>query len=317
MPEADKLDAFSALAWLVEAGADEAVGVAPIDRFAAQTSKPRAEPHLPVAGEAKSDSRASAKTPSGGGLAAMNTVAPSPKFASRTSTQPQGEARPVPGSANALPPSTDNIGQAMEIAAACRSLAELKSALENFEGSQLKKNATNTVFADGNPQSRILFIGEAPGRDEDRQGLPFVGRAGKLLDRMLAAIGLDRSSAYIINVLPWRPPDNRNPEATEVAQCIPFLRRHIELAEPDIMILLGAVSLRHVLGVGEGIMKFRGRWMEYRAAERMVPVMPTLHPAYLLRQPAHKRLAWRDLQAVQEKLTALGLNEADAARRTK
>ncbi len=196
----------------------------------------------------------------------------------------------------------------MEIAAACSSLAELKSALENFEGSQLKKNAANTVFADGNPESKVLFIGEAPGFDEDRIGLPFVGRAGKLLDRMLAAIGRDRSSAYIINVLPWRPPDNRNPEATEVAQCIPFLRRHIELAAPRIMILLGAVSLRHVLGLSEGIMKYRGRWMEYRIGEQMVPVMPTLHPAYLLRQPAHKKLAWRDLQAVEEKITALGLN---------
>ncbi len=198
----------------------------------------------------------------------------------------------------------------MEIAAAANTLAELKAALEAFEGSQLKKNATNTVFADGNPNSRILFIGEAPGRDEDRLGRPFVGRAGKLLDQMLAAIHLDRSSAYITNVLPWRPPDNRNPEATEVAQCIPFLRRHIELAEPAILILLGAVSLRHVLGLGEGIMKFRGRWLEYRVGDRMVPVMPTLHPAYLLRQPAHKRLAWRDLQAVEEKITALGLNKA-------
>ena len=195
----------------------------------------------------------------------------------------------------------------MEIAARCQSLAELKAALETFEGSQLKKNATNTVFADGNSESRILFIGEAPGRDEDRMGLPFVGRAGKLLDLMMAAIGLDRTSAYIINVLPWRPPENRNPEATEVAQCIPFLRRHIELAAPEILILLGAVAVRHVLGLAEGIMKYRGRWMEYRVGQKMIPVMPTLHPAYLLRQPAHKRLAWRDLQAIADRIETLGL----------
>jgi DNA polymerase len=157
----------------------------------------------------------------------------------------------------------------------------------------------------------VLFIGEAPGREEDHIGLPFVGVAGKLLDLMLASIGLDRSSAYIINVLPWRPPDNRTPEPTEVALCIPFLRRHIELAQPQIMVLLGAVAVRHVLGLAEGIMRYRGRWMEYRVGETMIPVMPTLHPAYLLRQPAHKKLAWRDLQAVEEKMVNLKLRRAN------
>jgi DNA polymerase len=154
-----------------------------------------------------------------------------------------------------------------------------------------------------------MFIGEAPGREEDRMGLPFVGRAGKLLDQMLASIGLDRASCYITNVLPWRPPDNRNPEPAEVAQCIPFLRRHIELAQPAILILLGAVSVRHVLGLAEGIMKYRGRWMEYRVGDSLIPAMPTLHPAYLLRQPAHKRLAWRDLQAVEGRIRQMGLIE--------
>jgi len=186
-------------------------------------------------------------------------------------------------------------------------LAELKTALETFEGSQLKKLVTNTVFADGNPASRIMFIGEAPGHDEDKAGLPFVGRAGKLLDKMLAAIGLDRTSAYITNVMPWRPPDNRNPDPAEVAICIPFLRRHIELAQPKIMIMLGAVAARHVLGLNDGIMKLRGRWLEYRIGTEMIPVLPTLHPAYLLRQPAHKKLAWRDLQALADRLDTLGL----------
>ena len=156
-----------------------------------------------------------------------------------------------------------------------------------------------------------MFVGEAPGHDEDKAGLPFVGRAGKLLDKMMAAIGLDRTSAYIINVMPWRPPDNRNPDPGEVAMCIPFLRRHIELAQPKIMILLGAVSARHVLGLNDGIMKLRGRWLEYRIGTEMIPVLPTLHPAYLLRQPAHKKLAWRDLQALADKLDALGLPVKD------
>ncbi|MBU6298270.1 MAG: uracil-DNA glycosylase, partial [Alphaproteobacteria bacterium] len=137
-------------------------------------------------------------------------------------------------------------------------------------------------------------------------------RAGKLLDKMMAAINLDRSSAYITNVINWRPPDNRDPTPEEAAMCLPFLRRHIELANPGIIILLGAVAARHVMGFSEGIMKLRGRWLEYRAGDRMIPVMPTLHPAYLLRQPAHKKLAWRDLQAAEQKIISSGLLEAGA-----
>ncbi|HEY4115435.1 MAG TPA: uracil-DNA glycosylase [Rhizomicrobium sp.] len=200
----------------------------------------------------------------------------------------------------------------MEIAAACQSLAELKAALESFEGCTLKKSAINTVFADGNPDARLLFIGEAPGFEEDKSGLPFVGRAGKLLDKMLAAIGLDRTTAYIINVLPWRPPENRNPEATEVAKCIPFMRRHIELHAPDLIVLLGAVAARHVLGRTDGIMQMRGKWLEYHVQGRMIPVMPTLHPAYLLRQPAHKKLAWRDLLQVDDRIKGFHLLEPRA-----
>jgi len=283
MPTSQKSETLGALTWLLDAGADEAVLDAPVDRFAALRA----------------------------GAARDGTTLPFPKERARQTAatqsvpEPRDPGRSLP--APSLTPDADNIGHAMEVSARCVSLAELKTTLESFEGSQLKKNATNTVFADGNPESRILFIGEAPGRDEDRMGLPFVGRAGKLLDLMMAAIGLDRTSAYIINVLPWRPPDNRNPEATEVAQCIPFLRRHIELAAPEILILLGAVSVRHVLGLAEGIMKYRGRWMEYRVGGKMIPVMPTLHPAYLLRQPAHKKLAWRDLQSVADRIETLGL----------
>jgi uracil-DNA glycosylase family 4 len=231
-------------------------------------------------------------------LVAKAAVAPMPAAVPRPTVP-----APTPSVA---PPTSDAIGGAMATAAAATSLAELQAALEAFDGCALKHSATNTVFADGVAHAPVMLIGEAPGRDEDRVGKPFVGRAGQLLDKMLASIGLDRKvNAYITNVINWRPPDNRDPSPDEAAACLPFLRRHIELANPQIIILLGAVAARHVVGVSDGIMKLRGRWMEYRVGDRMVPLMPTLHPAYLLRQPAHKRLAWRDLQAVRDRLEAL------------
>jgi DNA polymerase len=280
-------NSLSDLAWLVEAGADEAVGEAAVDRFASR-------PHPPLEGGSKF-----AEQISGRGIPALKRD-PSPKNPSDFSTLPQGEGG-------------DSVGDAITAARSANSLTELKAALERFEGCGLKRSATNTVFADGSPAHRIMFIGEAPGRDEDRQGLPFVGRAGKLLDKMLAAIGLDRTKVYITNVLNWRPPDNRDPSPEEAAMCLPFLRRHIELVNPEVMVLLGAVSVRHVMGRSDGIMKTRGRWLEYNVQGRMVPVMPTLHPAYLLRQPAHKKLAWRDLQAIEDKILSLQLLERTPA----
>lgn len=267
---ASREESLVALNWLVEAGADEAVGELPIDRFA---------------------------------VGSPSATARQPSMAPQRQNLPLAQIKPT----TLAPLASDGFGSALEIAARCHTLAELRVAMERFEGSQLKKLATNTVFADGNPESRVMFIGEAPGYDEDKAGLPFVGRAGKLLDKMIAAIGLDRSRVYIINVMAWRPPDNRNPDPAEVALCIPFLRRHIELAAPKILVMLGAVSARHVLGLNDGIMKLRGRWLEYRIGTEMIPVLPTLHPAYLLRQPAHKKLAWRDLQALADRLEALGL----------
>jgi DNA polymerase len=296
MPSAE--DTLSTLNWLVEAGADESIGDAPVDRFV--TRAPTANP--PLEGGSKSATPISGRGPA---PAQPKPLPPRP-------TPPAEGKRPLANitPANTGPLATDGYGSAVDIAARCNTLPELKAALESFEGSQLKKLATNTVFADGNPGSQVLFIGEAPGRDEDAAGLPFVGRAGKLLDQMLKAINLDRTSSYIINVMPWRPPDNRNPDPGEVAICIPFLRRHIELAQPKVMILLGAVAARHVLGLNDGIMKLRGRWLDYRIGSEMIPVLPTLHPAYLLRQPAHKKLAWRDLQSLADRLDALGLNGA-------
>lgn len=204
----------------------------------------------------------------------------------------------------------DGVDAAIAAARAATSLEELQAAMLSFDGCALKRSATNTVFADGIAAGGVMVIGEAPGRDEDRIGKPFVGRAGQLLDKMLASIGLDRKvNVYITNVINWRPPDNRDPTPEEAAQCLPFLRRHIELADPKLIILLGAVAARHVVGGSDGIMKLRGRWMDYRVGARTVALMPTLHPAYLLRQPAHKKLAWRDWQAVRDKMAGLGLPE--------
>ncbi|MEI9888217.1 MAG: uracil-DNA glycosylase [Rhizomicrobium sp.] len=300
---ASREETLSALNWLVDAGADEAIVEAPVNRFMSRT-------HPPLEGGSKNSSEAT--NFSGRGPAPRSTLDPSPKKPSASLAQGEGK-RPLANitPSNTGPLASDGFGSALEIAARCNSLPELKAALEAFDGSQLKKFAHSTVFADGNPASRIMLIGEAPGRDEDAAGLPFVGRAGKLLDRMMAAIGLDRSTFYIINVMPWRPPDNRNPDPGEVAMCIPFLRRHIELAQPRLLVLLGAVAARHVLGLNDGIMKLRGRWLEYRIGTEMIPVLPTLHPAYLLRQPAHKKLAWRDLQAVADRMEALGLPAKD------
>jgi uracil-DNA glycosylase len=232
------------------------------------------------------------------------------RLTAKAAVQPLAVPRAAPARAPVIPAviEGDTVGGAMAAAAAATTLAELQAALEAFDGCPLKRTATNTVFADGVASGRVLLIGEAPGRDEDRVGKPFVGRAGQLLDKMLASIGLDRNTnAYITNVINWRPPDNRDPTPEEAAACLPFLRRHIELADPQVIILLGAVAARHVVGISDGIMKLRGRWLEYRVGDRMVPLMPTLHPAYLLRQPAHKKLAWRDLQAVRDKMQTLGL----------
>jgi len=195
-------------------------------------------------------------------------------------------------------------GTAAHIAAGCATLAELKAALEAFDGLALKRTAHATVFADGNPEAALMVIGEAPGQEEDRQGLPFVGKSGKLLDRMLASIGLDRGGAYITNVLPWRPLENRKPTPDEVAVCLPFVSRHIELVDPQVLLLLGGAAASAILARSDGINRLRGRWMEFNSPglSRPVPVLASFHPAYLLRTPEAKRGAWRDLLMIQRRL---------------
>jgi DNA polymerase len=208
------------------------------------------------------------------------------------------------------PPSSPDVHPAR----AARTLDELRAALEAFEGCALKATATRLVFADGTPGAPVMIVGEAPGAEEDRVGRPFVGRAGRLLDRMLASVGLDRSSVYIANIVPWRPPGNRDPNAQETAACLPFLTRQIELARPQILLCLGGPSTQTVLGVRQGVMRARGTWRDYEANGFHARAMALLHPAYLLRQPAHKGLAWRDLRAVRAELDRRGLAPKGARR---
>jgi DNA polymerase len=182
--------------------------------------------------------------------------------------------------------------------------------LLKFEGCALRHTAMNLVFADGNPEAPVMFIGEAPGEDEDRQGKPFVGVSGKLLDRMLAPIGLDRTNIYISNILFWRPPGNRSPTDSEIAACLPFAERHISLIKPKLLILLGGVAAKSLLRTKEGITRIRGRWTEYHpplgsGLTEPIPCLPIYHPAYLLRQPAAKRQAWNDVLQLQKRINQL------------
>jgi uracil-DNA glycosylase family 4 len=194
------------------------------------------------------------------------------------------------------------ISSAREAARTAPTLEALRTLLENFNGCALKNTATRLVFADGNPQARVMFVGEAPGRDEDIEGLPFVGRSGKLLDRMIAAIGLDRSKAYIANVIPWRPPGNRTPTPQETQVCLPFIQRQIELVNPDVLVTLGNPSTQTLLQTREGIMRTRGKWFDYDTGSRVIRAIATFHPAYLLRSPSYKRMSWQDLRAIAKAL---------------
>lgn len=194
--------------------------------------------------------------------------------------------------------------EARRVSRRALTLAALEAALRTFDGCGLKATATNLCFYRGAPQARLMLIGEAPGRDEDIEGKPFVGPAGKLLDKMLAAIGLDESHVHITNVVYWRPPGNRTPTPQETLACRPFLERQMELVAPDTVLVLGGAAAKEVFGVSEGIMKLRGKWRQVSIGGRMVPAMATLHPAYLLRTPAAKQHAWADLLSLQTKLAA-------------
>jgi uracil-DNA glycosylase len=228
-------------------------------------------------------------------IPAPRETAPTEPVRTFAAAVPVARGEPAP-----LPEAT--IMLAREAARTAPSLDVLRALLEKFDGCALKSTATRLVFADGNPQARIMFVGEAPGREEDIEGLPFVGRSGKLLDRMIAAIGLDRSNAYIANVIPWRPPGNRTPTPQETQICLPFIQRQIELVNPDVLVTLGNPSTQTLLSTREGIMKTRGRWFDYDTGTRVIRALATFHPAYLLRSPSYKRMAWQDLRAIAKAL---------------
>jgi DNA polymerase len=275
------------LAFYAEAGVDAPIGEAPVDRFADEPPKAASPPPA-----------ASAEPP----IIRRPPVQSAPPRPAQTIGPAELDAR---GRPNAPPPPPEEaVMAAREAARSAKTLEELRAILESFEGCALRNTATQLVFADGNPQARVMFVGEAPGRDEDIEGLPFVGRSGKLLDRMMAAIGLDRSSAYIANIVPWRPPGNRTPTPQESAICLPFILRQIELVDPDVLVCLGNPSTQTLLATKEGITRTRGRKFPFHTGTREIRAIPTLHPAYLLRQPLQKRLAWRDFLAIKQALAA-------------
>lgn len=273
-----EMEALALLALQVEWGADEALNPEPLDRFVL-SARPPVAPAMQAPQAERAARPAATTTP------APSVVAPAP------SPGPRGVPRPA-------------AAQAAALAAACRTRDELRAAIAGFEGCALKDTATNLVFADGNPEARVMLVGEAPGAEEDRAGLPFVGASGQLLDRMLGSIGLDRSSVLITNILPWRPPGNRTPTEGEIATCLPFVLRHIALVQPDMLLLLGATAVRAILGHTQGIRRIRGRWqaLTVPGMDRTIPTLPTYHPAYLLRTSLAKKEAWSDLLHLQEKL---------------
>jgi DNA polymerase len=292
-----ELDPLAALRWQVEAGADEAIADEPVDRFAtskAAKPEPASPQALPKTAMGANPGMAEAQRP---------VQMDGPKASASILQAPTYSATPGAQSGEALQ-------SASALAAGANNLDELRAALASFDGCGLKKTATNLVFADGNPAARVMFIGEAPGADEDRQGLPFVGVSGQLLDRMIAHIGLTRAeSAYITNVLFWRPPGNRTPTPGEIGACLPFVERHIELIDPAVIVLVGGIAAKTMLARSEGITRLRGQWHTYETPRMShpVPIIATFHPAYLLRSPGQKREAWRDLLSVQAKLEELGV----------
>jgi DNA polymerase len=255
------------------------------------------------------------------GEVAPNRLAPPPAAAALPASAipaPRPAAQPMPTAAVprvVAPPEAlvESLAEAAQsarlLAAGAETIEALGALLAGFDGCPLKRTATNTVFLDGNPAAPVMIIGEAPGADEDRIGRPFVGRSGQLLDRMLAAIGLDRTTVQITNVIYWRPPGNRKPTSAEIAACLPFVLRHIALARPDVLVLSGGTAASALLPLSEGITRLRGRWFELAVPglDTPVPTLPMFHPAFLLRAPERKREAWRDLLALRARLDALAV----------
>lgn len=266
------IDPLTALTWQLAMGADEAIGDETENRFA--------EPKPVVSGDANREK------PTEAGPASRGQQGPRPVA-----------AKPVQSIAG------DGAKAATSVAQAANTLDELRDAMRAFDGGLLKRSAKNLVFSDGVAGAPVMIVGEAPGADEDRIGKPFVGVSGQLLDRMIGAAGMSREeNVYISNILPWRPLGNRAPDDAVIAMCLPFIRRHIELADPKLVLLFGGVSAKALLNTAEGITRLRGRWKSLKIGDREIPALPVFHPAYLLRQPHLKGLAWRDLLAAKHKL---------------
>lgn len=271
-------EALAALTWLVENGADEALEREPVNRLAQPPAPPQPEP--PRQEAPAREPRSSFRAPE-----------PPPVW-----TPPQESlAAPV-----------DGLADAEALARAADSIEALHAAIRAFEGCPLKASAKNTVIGRGNPEAKLILIGEAPGANEDRLGQPFVGEAGRLLDEMLKWIGLDESNVYITNVLFWRPPGNRNPTDAELALCRPFIDRQIELMQPSLLMFLGGIAAKSMLHESRGILKLRGHWYDYQTTPggRVIPALAMLHPAYLLRQPAQKRFAWQDFLKFKQAISS-------------
>ncbi len=267
----DPINLRELLLFYADSGVDEALLDAPVDRFLPVEPPPQKQ----LEGTPPARATASPKRP----------VSPRPQ----TTVPDEGQSE-----------------RARLLAHQAPSLADLRACLQDFDGCNLKFTAKNLVFGDGNGNADIMFVGEAPGRDEDMEGRPFVGPSGQLLDRMMAAIGLDRTSAYIANVIPWRPPGNRAPTPIETEICRPFIERQIELVNPKILVTLGGPSSKMLLDTTDGITRLRGKWRNYEVQTGdKIPTMPLLHPAYLLRNPAHKKFAWRDLLEIKARLRSL------------
>lgn len=266
-------DPLAALKWHIDVGADEAVGEEALDR-----TLTRAEAERPV-------------TP-------VAVLRPAVLSSSLPNTELRGKDQAI---------AAEMTADAQKLAESCQTLDDLEQALRNFDACPLKRTATNTVFADGNPKARLMVVGEAPGADEDRLGRPFAGEAGHLLDKMLAAIGHSRENTYITNVINWRPPGNRDPSEDEIAMCLPFIRRHIELVNPEVLFCIGGVSANTLLEKRQGIARIRGRWADYKSPglQRPISCIASFHPSYLLRSPAHKALAWNDLLSIKARLSGV------------
>jgi DNA polymerase len=306
----DNRELAALMAWQAEMGADEAILDHPVDRLA-----PARPPADAVAPSAPSTMPSAPAAPSERALPSQPRAASAPEPAA-----PSGAVLPPVGQENAAMSSADLFSPAAaggesvhEQVARCHTLEDIHAALDAMRDYPLRRTATHTVHTDGHPRARVMLIGEAPGRDEDLKGRPFVGRSGRLLDLMLDAIGLSREAedprraVLITNVVFWRPPGNRKPTEAEVTYCMPWLRRTIEIVEPEIIVCLGATPTQRLAGRTQGILRLRGSWLECEIGARRVPLLPTLHPAYLLRQPLQKRLAWRDFLSLRKRMDELGI----------